>query len=83
MNNRTVSAQEFVRAWTTKHGYSGKVDASAASTIDHKVIVTILGFSDWLELSGDNPDQPISKTKREQIGDWLRASCSKATLLPA
>ncbi len=72
-NNRTVSAQEYVKSWAAEHGHAGKCDAHLTPTIDHKIVITAVNSEDWLELPGGNSDQPISKTEREQIADWLNA----------
>jgi hypothetical protein len=75
-NNRATSAQEVVRAWAIEHGYSGKCDAHLAPTVDHKILITAVDSTDWLELPGDDPGQPISRAERERIADWLKTKFS-------
>jgi len=71
INNRFVSAREFVRDWATEHGHPGLRDAHIAPTTDHKLIVTAVGLPDWLELPGDPAGEPISRFERKQITGWL------------
>jgi hypothetical protein len=76
ITNREVSAQEFVRDWAITHGHSGDCAAHVAPTTDRKIIITAVDSKDWLELPGADPEQPISRSEREQISDWLKQKFS-------
>jgi hypothetical protein len=72
-NSKATSAQEFIKAWAAENNRIGKCNAHLAPTIDHKIIVSAVGFEGWLELPGTNPDQAISTAEREQIAEWLKS----------
>jgi len=74
--NRALSAQEFVKDWSTKHGHSGDCVAHLAPTVDRKIIIAAVDSKDWLELPGDDPAEPISRAEREQIAEWLKRKFS-------
>jgi len=75
-NNRSVSAQEYIKAWAIDNEQIGKCDAHLAPTIDRKILVTAVSSKDWMELPGDDPECPISRAERAQIADWLKTKFS-------
>lgn len=54
-SSRATSAKEFIKTWAAENNKIGKCDAHLAPTIDHKIIVSAVGFEDWLELPGHEP----------------------------
>ena len=73
--HKFVSIQEFVNDWATKNGHDGKCLASLLPTTDHKIAVTVVGATDWLELP--NGDERATKAEREQIEGWLTDKLGK------
>jgi hypothetical protein len=67
--DKLVSIQEFVKDWAAKNGHEGKCMASLLPTTDHKIGITVVGSSDWLELP--NGHEPATNAEREQIERWL------------
>jgi hypothetical protein len=67
--DKLVSIQEFVTDWATKNGHDGKCLASRLPTTDHKIGVSVVGTTDWLEVP--NGDEPATKAERKQIEAWL------------
>ena len=72
MDNRFVSVNEFVKSWAAENSHTGRCSAHVAPTIDHKIIVTAVGYKDWFELPGSDANAPISRSEKKQIADWLK-----------
>jgi len=69
--DKLVSVRECVADWAAANAQVGECLASRMDTIDQRIVITVVGISDTLELP--NGAEPVSREERKRIAEFLNA----------